>query len=152
MEKLDTNQAADNYSKNRKEQIINNLVNRFSDKNFCDQYAWAKWSALIVSYLIQVLSILLAFFGVYWITLKVVPYPIVAIIISTIFLIFLAIAQRKTSDALWDGFMKTQKLSLVLFLFCVVFLAISMSSSSFGNWKLAERMMVRSKRLRMMMI
>ena len=111
------------------------LAKRFGAKSFCERTKWLKDTAFTFSFLINLLSIIAAFYGAYWaISFMGVP-PAFAACLSITALILLEVAKRRSSDEVWDEYWKDRKFHFGWVTLSLTLFVISVSISSFGIWQ-----------------
>lgn len=120
------------FQAHTKQQRLNRLAQRFSDKPFAESAKPIKTLAYSASFLFNLFSAMAALYGMTYITSFAFPNYTLALSISVLICIFLEVGKRYSSDAVWDKFHATKNISFSLLSLNFALLAISIGSSLIG--------------------
>lgn len=123
------------FFKKREEQRKEKLRRRFEKGDFCTQNKAWRFICSLVSYVVQILSALTCYYGVYYALNFVTSSPIFAMLFTAVLLIAMLWVQRESSDRFWDNFWQTSKIDYKWIVLSASIALISAAGSTFGIYK-----------------
>jgi hypothetical protein len=128
-------QSGEQWNALKAAQETKRLTDRFGDKSWSEANRWWRNTAEVTSYVVNFISILGAFYGVYWVMSFVSPWPALTAALSLGLLIGLEALQRKSCDEFWDHKFRSGKASPGWMALKLSLLGIAALASSFGTYQ-----------------
>lgn len=111
------------------------LAKRFGHKSWCERHSLLKGMAYSFSFLINVISIIGAFYGTYWAFQFMGGSPYVSAALAALLLVLLEVAKRHSSDEVWDQYWSLRQVNMGWVGLSVILFIISAALSGFGIWQ-----------------